>query len=120
MKAPNPVSMPQMAISGPGGTPKRFSIEAKSAALAALRDLPFAAIAAPPRFAMNASSESLKLFWLRSAAMVPEEYLVPISAEIALAPVPLARASAAKFLFQASNPPPVLPHGAAPAEPAII
>jgi hypothetical protein len=51
-----------MAIRGPGGTPNRFSIEAKSAAFAALSDLPFAAIAAPPRFAMKALSESLKLF----------------------------------------------------------
>ena len=53
MKLPNAVSMPQMAISGPGGTPKRLSIEAKSAALAAFMDLPLAAMAGPPRLAMN-------------------------------------------------------------------
>jgi len=35
MKLPNPVSIPQMVISGPGGTPKRFSIELNRAALAA-------------------------------------------------------------------------------------
>src|SRR6266446_5187251 len=120
MKAPNPVSIPQIAIRGPAGTPKRFSTEAKSAALAAFSDLPFAAIAAPPRFAINASSDSLKLFWPRSAAMVPDEYLVAINAEIAFGPEPLVRASPAKTLFHASNPAPVLPHGAACAELAII
>ena len=38
---------------------------------------------AAPRFAMKASSDSLKLFWPRSALMVPVEYFVVISAEIA-------------------------------------
>ena len=44
MKVPNAVSMPQMAMSGPAGTPNRFSSEENSAALAAFIDLPRAAI----------------------------------------------------------------------------
>ena len=41
MKAPKPVSIPQMATRGPAGTPKAFSIEAKSAALLALKRFAF-------------------------------------------------------------------------------
>ncbi len=73
VKLPNAVSIPQMAMSGPAGTPNRFSSEEKSAALAALIDLPRAAIVVAPRLAMNWSRLSLKLCWPRSAAMVPVE-----------------------------------------------
>ena len=45
----------------------------KKRSIGSLKHLPSAAIAAAPRFAMKASSDSMKLFWLRSAAMVPDE-----------------------------------------------
>jgi hypothetical protein len=73
MKLPNPVSIPQMVIRGPGGTPKRFSIELNSAALAAFSERPLAAMAEAPRLAMKSERESLKLCCPRSALMVPTE-----------------------------------------------
>src|SRR5262245_40287275 len=117
MKLPKAVSIPQMAMRGPAGTPNRFSIDENRAALADLMPLPRVAMAGPPRFAMNWSRLSLKLFWPRSALMVPTEYLVAMSAAIALDPTPLPEASPAKTFFQPSKPPLLLPHGAASAGP---
>src|SRR5262245_24644323 len=49
--------------------------------------------------------------------MVPTEYLVAMSAAMALRPRPLPEASPAKTFFQPSKPPLLLPHGAACAGP---
>ena len=66
---------------------------------------------------MKAASDSLKLFWPRSARMVPVEYFVVISAEIAFGFTPWACASWAKTRFQLSKPALVLPQGAACTDP---
>ncbi len=120
MELPKPVSMPQMAISGPAGTPKRFSMLANSAAFFALWALPREMIVWPPRTCMNLSSEYLKLFWLRSALIVLVEYLALFNALAARLPMPRACAWLPYSWTHSENPAELFPHPAAAcAAPAV-
>src|ERR1700722_16630780 len=88
-------------------------MDANNAACDCFSERPRATMVAAPRLARNASSDRLKLRWPRAALMVACAYFVPIRAETAEAPTPLARASPANCCFQDSKPAEVLPHWAA-------
>ena len=118
VKLPNAVSMPQMAISGPAGTPNRFSSEENSAALAAFIDLPRAAIVVRAALGHELVEAEFETVLAAVGGDGAGRIIGRHQCCDGLGPDAVALGLLAKTLFQFSKPALFLPHGAASAGPA--